>query len=80
VKADPLTKHGLDDAASFASARWELFVFPEGRDLLPWSGRDRFVVLFEGERPDPSAWCRVLSAAGYPAQPIEPRSGTGDAA
>jgi hypothetical protein len=80
MKSYEVRIRGLGAASSLAAARWELFVFPEVRDLLPWSGRDRFVVLFEGERPDPSAWCRVLSAAGYPAQPIEPRSGTGDAA
>jgi len=80
MKSYEVRIRGLRDASSLAAARWELFVFPEVRDLLPWSGSDRFIVLYEGERLDPTAWCRLLSATGYPAQPIGALSGTGDAA
>ena len=80
MNAYELRIRGLADTIALAEARWELFLFPEVRDLAPAEAGDLFVVLYEGERPDPTAWCRVLSAAGYPAQPMEPLSSTGDAA
>jgi len=80
MKSYELRIRGLRDASALAAARWELFVFPEVRDLLPWSGTDRFIVLYEGVSPHPTAWCRVLSAAGYPARPTGPLGVTGDAA
>jgi hypothetical protein len=49
---------------SFAAARWELFAFPEVRDLARGHGRHRFVVLYEGDQADPDAWCRRLTGAG----------------
>jgi hypothetical protein len=69
MHAYELTIHGLADEGSLAAARWELFAFPGVRDLLPWNRPDLFVVLYEGDVADPDAWCRVLSAAGYPAEP-----------
>jgi hypothetical protein len=61
---------GLDDLTSFAAARWELLAFPEVGDLLRGSGRDRFVVLYEGNSPDINGWCCRLTGVGFPASPI----------
>ena len=80
MNAYELTIHGLDDAVSFATARWELFIFPEVQSLAPCSAKDRFVVVYEGDSADPTAWCRALSAAGYPATPVGPVLQTGEAA
>jgi hypothetical protein len=80
VNAYELTIRGLDNAVSFASARWELFIFPEVYGLTPGAAKDRFVVFFEGDSVDPTAWCRALSANGYPATPVGPLLETGEAA
>ena len=80
MNAYELTIHGLDDGTSFATARWELFVFPEVHGLTPWSAKDRFVVFYEGDSADPTAWCRALSATGHPATPVGPVLQTGEAA
>src|SRR4029078_1261262 len=55
VNAYELTIHGLDAPASFATARWELFIFPEVQALAPGSAKDRFVVFYEGDSADPTA-------------------------
>jgi hypothetical protein len=60
---------GLDPLMSFAAARWELLTFPEVRDLLRGFGRDRFVVLYDGDAPDIGHWCARLTEAGFPASP-----------
>ena len=70
LSAYELRISGLDQLVSFGVARWELFVFPEVRDLVRGQGRHRFIVLYEGDQPDPEAWCRVLTDAGYPAEPL----------
>jgi hypothetical protein len=49
------------------------------QDLTSGAVKDRFLVLHYGEA-DPTAWCRVLSAAGYPATPVGPLLETGEAA
>jgi hypothetical protein len=67
---------GLDDVMSFAAARSELLAFPEVRDLLR-GGRDRFVVLYEGNSPDIDGWCGLLTDAGFPASPIGALSDSG---
>ena len=69
-KAYELRIRGLDHLSSFAAARWELFAFPEVRDLARRRGRDRFVVIYEGGPADPGAWCRLLAEAGYLAEPL----------
>ncbi len=61
---------GLDSTAGRTAARWELFACPEVRDLVKVSGRDRFLVLYEGEWDQHAVWCRVLENAGYVAEPI----------
>jgi hypothetical protein len=71
---------GLEHLISFTAARWELFAFPEVRDLAPSQHCDRFVVLYEGDSADPDAWCRLLTAAGYSAEPLGPVDNTGRAA
>ena len=68
---------GLDELISFAAARWELLAFPEVGDLLRGSGRDRFVVLYEGNSPDINGWCSRLTGAGFPASPIGELGDTG---
>ena len=68
---------GLDHLMSFAAARWWLLTFPEVRDLLRGAGRDRFVVLYDGNAPHLDGWCELLTEAGYPATPIRALSGTG---
>ena len=80
MNAYELRIHGLDNATSFATARWELFVFPEVQGFAAGATKDRFVVLYEGASADPTAWCRVLSVAGFPATPVGPVLETGEAA
>jgi hypothetical protein len=80
MNAYELRIQGLGNAISFTAARWELFVFPEVQGLARGMARNQFVVLYEGESADPTAWCRVLSAAGYPATPAGPLLETGEAA
>jgi hypothetical protein len=80
MNAYELKIRGLDNATSFARARWELFVFPDVHDLTSRAAKDRFLVLYYGDVPDPITWCRVLSAAGYPATPVGPLLETGEAA
>jgi len=48
--------------------------------LTPCSAKNRFVVFYEGDSADPTAWCRALSASGYPATPVGPVLETGEAA
>jgi hypothetical protein len=79
MNAYELRIRGLDNATSFARARWELFVFPQVHDLTSGAMKDRFLVFYYGEA-DPTAWCRVLSAAGYLATPVGPLLETGEAA
>jgi hypothetical protein len=61
---------GLDSATGCNLARWELFACPEVPDLVKVAGRDRFLVLYEGEWDQHAVWCRVLENAGYEAEPI----------
>jgi hypothetical protein len=73
---------GLEHLISFTAARWELFAFREVRDLARAQRRDGFVVLYEGDSADPDAWCwcRLLTDAGYPAEPLRRLDNTGKAA
>jgi hypothetical protein len=71
---------GLDNLMSFAAARWELLTFPEVGDLLRGSGRDRFVVLYDGNTPDINRWCGQLTGVGFPAAPIGDLGETGQTA
>ena len=61
---------GLEHPVSFATARWELLAFPEVRDLLRTAGTERFVVLYEGRRPDVEGWCEELAELGHPAMAL----------
>jgi hypothetical protein len=71
VHAYELRIRGLDGSAGRNAARWELFACPEVRDLVKGGGgRDRFLVIYEGEWDQPTVWCRVLENAGYEAEPI----------
>ena len=56
--------------AALAAARWQLFVFPEVRDLRRGATNDTAVVVYEGEAPDVAAWLAVLAGAGYDAEPL----------
>jgi hypothetical protein len=67
----------LDPLVSFAAARWELLTFHEVRDLLRGSGRDRFVVLYDGDAPDIDGWCGRLTELGFPASRIHKLNDTG---
>jgi hypothetical protein len=69
VHAYELRIRGLDDNARVATARWQLLVCPEVRDLVR-AGTDRFLVLYEGRWDQSKIWCRVLANAGYAAEPI----------
>jgi hypothetical protein len=70
---------GAVGADAVAQVRWELFVFPEVRDVLPALERDEtVVVLWEGASADPERWCRTLAEAGYEASPAGPASQRGD--
>jgi hypothetical protein len=63
---------GATDARAIAQVRWELFVFPEIRDVLPTLELETVAVLWEGTIADPQRWCRTLARIGYEAKPLEP--------
>lgn len=65
---------GAVDARAVAQVRWELFVSPEIRDVLPTLEPETVAVLWEGATADPRRWCRALTRAGYEAKPGEPAS------
>jgi hypothetical protein len=70
VHAYELRIQGLDGKIARAAARWELFACPEVRDLVEGAGKDRFLVLYDGEWDQPKVWCHLLAGAGYEAEPI----------
>ena len=70
VHAYELRIRGLDVTSARAAARWELFACPEVRDLVKGAGKDRFLVLYEGNWDQPRIWCHLLTNAGYQAEPI----------
>jgi hypothetical protein len=70
VHAYELRIRGLDDERARTAARWELFAFPDVRDLVRGAGKDHFLVLYEGRWEHPSVWCHVLANAGFDAEPI----------
>jgi hypothetical protein len=70
VHAYELRIRDLDGPIAQGIARCELFACPEVRDLVKAGGRDRFLVLYEGDWDQPAVWCRVLENAGYEAEPI----------
>jgi hypothetical protein len=72
MHAYQLRIRGLGGTTGRNAARWELFACPEVRDLVKVAGRDRFLVLYEGEWDQHVVWCRVLENAGYEAEPIGP--------
>ena len=58
--------------AALAAARWQLFVFPQVRDLRRGISADVVEVLYEGGEPNVGAWLAVLEQAGYEAEPLGP--------
>ena len=71
MHAYELRIHGLETQDGLNAARWELFACPEVRDLVSvGDGRDRFLVIYEGEWDQRAVWCRVLENAGYEAEPM----------
>jgi hypothetical protein len=76
MHAYELRIRGLDVASARAAARWELFACPEVRDLVKGAGKDRFLVLYEGDWDQPRIWCHLLANAGYHAEPIGRVDGT----
>jgi hypothetical protein len=70
VHAYELRIRGLDSATGHNAARWELFACPEVRDLVKVTGRERFLVIYEGDWDQHAVWCRVLENAGYEVEPI----------
>lgn len=60
----------LESTTRRNAARWELFAFPEVRDLVKVGGPDRFLVIYEGDWDHHAVWCRVLENAGYEVEPI----------
>ena len=44
--------------------RWELFIFPDVRDVLATSSRDRVLVLHRGAA-QPERWLQALDDAGF---------------
>lgn len=46
--------------------RWELFLHPEVRDVVPTSRGDTLCVVFRGSM-NPAGWSKTLTDAGFPA-------------
>jgi hypothetical protein len=51
-------------ARHWTAVRWELFVFPDVRDVAPTADPDRVRVVFRGE-PQPERWRAALREAGF---------------
>ena len=71
---------GVDRPSTLAAARWELFAFPEIRDLVRMPGQHRFAVIYEGDVADAAAWCKELTDQGFPSEPIGRTDTAGEAA
>lgn len=63
---------GASEPGRLEAVRWELFVFPEVRDVVVAVRADVVAVLHEGD-PAPAAWVRTLRAAGYVAEDPDAR-------
>jgi hypothetical protein len=57
-----------------SAVRWQLFLFPAVRDVLPGRDPDRVLVVHRG-LPQRTAWIEALRDAGFDIQPS--RQGTG---
>lgn len=56
------------DPRRLAAVRWDLFVFPQVRDVVATSRSGVIGVVYEGERPAAVEWVRTLRTAGYAAE------------
>lgn len=70
----------LRGQAMVAAVRWQLFLFPEVRDVVPSVRPETVAVLYEGGHPEPDAWCGALRQAGYQVKPAAFPQPTGTAA
>jgi hypothetical protein len=64
VNVCELKLEGIENERQLATARWELFVFPEIRDVRPLAAGSGVTVVFEGE-PDAERWTHALEQAGF---------------
>ena len=64
---------GLRNQATVVAVRWELFVFWDVQDVIATRRPETVAVLYEGDRPDPDAWCATLRDAGFDAEPAGDR-------
>jgi hypothetical protein len=67
VNVYELRVRGIEDERRLAALRWDLFVFPEVRDVVQTPRAETVAVLYEGGHPDPEAWSAALKEAGYDA-------------
>ena len=56
---------GFDARSHRGVIRWELFLYPEVRDVRLTPRPDTLLVVFRGQL-DPSAWAKTLGDAGLP--------------
>jgi hypothetical protein len=56
---------GFDARGNRGLIRWELFLHPDIRDVLPTPREDTLCVVFRGE-PDLGRWADTLTTAGFP--------------
>jgi hypothetical protein len=65
VNVYELSLDGVESERRLHAARWELFVFPEIREVCRIGGAGRVGILYEGDEPNAEAWLDALAAAGF---------------
>jgi len=56
---------GVESERRLNAARWELFVFPEIREVCRIGASRHVAILHEADEPNVNAWLEVLAAAGF---------------
>ena len=59
-----LKLEGIENERQLHAARWELFVFPEVRDVRPLATGSGVTVVHDGP-PDAERWTNALEQAGF---------------
>ena len=61
---------GFDARANLGEIRWELFLYPDVRQVQSTSREDTLLVVSRSE-PNPRAWAKTLGDAGLPVPRID---------
>jgi hypothetical protein len=64
---------GFDARSNLGEIRWELFLYPDVRQVQSTSREDTLLVVSRSE-PNPRAWAKTLADAGLPVPRIHDAS------